>query len=345
MCKGPQTHGPVRKLYLLAILLLVLARLANGSPAVRAASALPEGWGLAARYPGDLGLAADAAVLLTEDFETGELSDLAQRWSNVSNRDGKVLAWSPDVPAASRGKRSLQMTATLGDNTGGHLYTRLPKAVDTAFARFYVKFPDPAAYIHHFVHLGGYNPATSWPQGGAGERPRGDDRITVGIEPHGHNGRYPAPGAWTFYTYWHEMKQSAGGRFWGNGLSPVEPALVPRGRWQCVEIMLKLNSAPERPDGELALWLDGKLVAHFVKGVARGPWTGMGFKLVDQGGEPFEGFRWRTSPALKINFLWLLHYVTENAYRQNRVADPPRSNQVWFDHIVVATHYIGPIKE
>jgi hypothetical protein len=284
-------------------------------------------------------------VLLAEDLESVSLDDLTKRWSSVSNQDGKVLAFSEDVPAASGGKRSLQMTATLGENTGGHLYTRLLRPVDKAFARFYVKFPEDAGYIHHFVHFGGYNPPTPWAQGGAGERPRGDERITVGIEPHGNYGRHAPPGAWTFYNYWHEMKISADGKYWGNGLQPVTPALVPRGRWQCVEIMLQLNSAPEQPDGELALWLDGKLQAHFVKGARRNRWTGMGFALVEQGGEPFEGFRWRTSTDLKINFFWLLHYVTENAPRQNKVANPPRLNRVWFDDIVVATEYIGPVKK
>ena len=45
-------------------------------------------------------------------------------------------------------------------------------------------------------------------------------------------------------------------------MRPAQPAQVPRGRWQCVEIMLKLNSAPDRADGELALWLDGKPIAR-----------------------------------------------------------------------------------
>ena len=327
---------------LLACGLLSLARMlpCPGAEPAR----LPEGFGLSAKHPNDTGIAGEPAVLLAEDFEKGTLADLKQHWSDVSNKDGKVLAFSEDVPLGSDGKRCIQMTATLGENTGGHLYTRLPRAVDKVFARFYVKFPEDTGYIHHFVHLGGYNPATTWPQGGAGERPRGDERITVGIEPHGHYGQHPAPGAWTFYTYWQEMKISADGKYWGNGLQGVGPAVVPRGRWQCVEVMLQLNSAPERADGELALWLDGKLEAHFVKGVQRGRWTGMGFKLVDAAGEPFEGFRWRKSPDLKINFFWLLYYVTENAARQNKVASPPRTNRVWFDDIVVATEYIGPIQ-
>jgi hypothetical protein len=307
------------------------------------ANHLPEGSGLAAKYPGDRGVERDSHVLLAEGFESGGVEDLGRRWSNVSNQDGKVLAFSADVPAASGGRRSLQMTATLGENTGGHLYRQLSHGVDRLFARFYVKFPADAEYIHHFVHLGGYHPPTPYPQGGAGERPRGDDRVTVGIEPHGGNGRFTPPGAWTFYNYWHEMKISADGRYWGNGIRPEPPALTPRNRWQCVEVMVKLNSAPEKPDGELALWLDGQRVMHVRQGTRRGTWTGMGFQVLQQGGEPFEGFRWRTSSDLKLNFFWLLHYVTENAAQQNHVANPSRLNRVWFDDIVVSTAYVGPI--
>lgn len=48
--------------------------------------------------------------------------------------------------------------------------------------------------------------------------------------------------------------------------------------------------------------------------------------------------------ALKTNFFWLLHYVTKGAARQNRVETPTRVNRVWFDHIVVVTEYIGPVR-
>jgi hypothetical protein len=128
-------------------------------------------------------------------------------------------------------------------------------------------------------------------------------------------------------------------------MHPARPALVPRDRWQAIEVMLKLNSEPEAADGELALWIDGQPVMRIARGVKRGPWSGMGFSLVDEGGEPFEGFRWRTSKDLKINFFWLLHYVTENAARQNRVKDPKPTNSVWFDDIVIATDYVGPTAE
>lgn len=305
---------------------------------------LPEGFGLAGKYPGDRGIEKDPSVLFAEDFEAGDLAELAKRWSDVSNKDGKVLAFSSDVPQSSRGRRSLQMTATLGQNTGGHLYKRLPREVEALFARFYVKFPPDAGYIHHFVHLGGYNPPTNYPQGGAGERPRGDDRITVGIEPWGDYGRHSPPGVWNFYAYWHEMKRSADGRYWGNSIQPEVPAVAPRGRWQCVEVMLKLNSAPEKRDGELALWLDGKLVMHVRRGTPRGEWTGMGFRVLKSGGEPFEGFSFRTDEKLKANFFWLLHYVTEDAVRRNKVASPSPVCRVLFDDIVVSTAYVGPVR-
>ena len=302
--------------------------------------------GLAAKYPLDSGLAKDPSVLWFEDFESGTLEEIGRRWDSISNDQGKVMDLVGDTPPGSAGKRSLRMTATLGENTGGHLYSRLARPAEKAFARFYVKFAEDAPYIHHFVTLGGYHPATAWPQGGAGEKPRGDDRFTVGIEPFGDYGKFPAPGAWNFYAYWADMKVSAGNRYWGNSITPAQPALVPRNRWQCVEMMIQCNSAPEKSDGALALWLDGELVMEIRPGTARGSWTGMGFPLKTSEGEskPFEGFRWRTDPDLKVNFFWLMHYVTEGPSRQNRVAKPNPINPVWFDHIVVATEYIGPIQ-
>jgi hypothetical protein len=297
--------------------------------------------GLASRYPGDDGIARDPSVLLAADFEGASLEHLARDWDDVSNAGGKVLSFVPDSPPGSPGRTSLQMEATLGENTGGHLYTRLPRGVDRIYARFYVKFKDPA-YTHHFVRVAGYNPPTRWPQGRAGTRPSGDDWLSVAIEPFGDRGRTPAPGRWGFYNYWHEMKQSAAGKSWGNGLGPAARPLIPLERWICIEIMVQLNE-PGLRNGELALWIDGVQQAHVRQGVRRTPWTGMGFDLLESGGEPFEGFSWRTGKELQINTFWLLHYVTESAYRQNGVADPPKTNRVRFDHVVLATEYVGPL--
>jgi hypothetical protein len=298
--------------------------------------------GIARLYPGDLGISQDPRVVFAEDFETGDLADLSKRWTEISNRDGMVLALDNEVPPHAIGRHSLQSTATLGKNTGGHLYRRLPEGFDKLHVRYYVKFPENSGYVHHFTALGGYHPPTDWPQGGAGTAPRGDDRIYIGIEPHNDYGRVRPPGHWSFYNYWHEMKRSADGRFWGNAISPQQLLLVPKNRWQCVEVMAKLNSAPDQSDGELSLWLDGELKMHVARGVRRGDWSGMGFKLPSEGGEAFEGFRWRTDPKLQLNFFWLLHYVTDYVVRE-RPEDGKRDHRVWFDNIVIATEYIGPL--
>lgn len=331
-----------------AVCLALAAPLAAAEPR----PPLPSGSGLAADYPGDEGIEQDAAVVWAERFEVDDLDQLAGRWESVSNANDAVLALDRDVerPVGSRGATALRMTAhpATGADTGGHLYSRLPEELERVFARFYVRFgPDATAYIHHFVHLGGYLPATPWPQGGAGSRPAGDERFTVGIEPTGANGRLDAPGLWTFYAYWCEMKVSAGGRYWGNGLRMVEDPVIPTETWQCIEVMLQLNH-PGRRDGELALWIDGKLAGHFHEGAPRGDWTGLGFQLKpadDAAAEPFEGLRWRTDERLKVNFLWLLHYVTDDNIRRNRVTEMPAGVPVWFDHIVVARDYIGPLAE
>ncbi len=308
------------------------------------ADKLPSGHGISRRHPADQKIMQHPAVLFAENFETGSIEQVVKRWGSANNKDGKVLGFAQDTMIRDAGRRCLEMTATLDANTGGNLYKKLDRGVDRAFARFYVKFPKHADYIHHFVTLGGYHPATNWPQGGAGQRPKGNDRFTVGIEPYGYRGRHKPPGAWNFYTYWHEMKVSTGGKYWGNSLSPQKPLLVPRDMWQCVEVMIQCNT-PGKRDGELALWLDGQPVMHIKQRTKRTRWTGMGFQLPTDPseGEPFEGFSWRSSKDLKVNFFWLLHYVTPDALRRNGVRELPKSVSVRFDNIVVATEYIGPL--
>lgn len=320
---------------------LIYARSAKSAP--EAAAALPAEAGLAAKYPGDRGIERDPAVVFTETFENGTVDEIGKRWGEIKNPNGNVMAFSREIPAGSAGRRSLEMTGTLGENSGGHLYTLLKPGLDRAFLRFYTRFAPDHGYEHHFVCLGGYNPPTPWPSPQAGARPRGDDRVMVFIDPVGWYGKYPPPGVWNLYTYWSEMKVSADGRYWGNCLQPAQPVPVARGRWQCVELMMQLNT-PDAADGVLGLWIDGKPVLHVAKGVRRGPWSGMGFNLMESGGEPFEGLRLRTSKALQINHLWLEHYIDAGAQQQNRLGNIPRVNRVCFDDIVVAKSYIGPLR-
>ncbi|TET31711.1 MAG: hypothetical protein E3J72_21430 [Planctomycetota bacterium] len=294
------------------------------------------GGGIADKYTGDEGIENDPDVVFAEMFEENTLDDVKANWEEA--KDDGVLSLSTDVPSNSPGTNSLLMTHTGGSgNTGGHLYSRLLPGYDQLYLRFYVKFDTACHPIHHFVHMGGYNPSSAWPQGGAGERPTGDDRLTTGIEPCGDKWR------WDFYSYWMEMRGNPGGpEFWGNDFINDENFTVERGKWLCVELMMKMNSPTTDKNGEQRMWIngqdwtkDGQLVSHLLKGSPKGNWVWDSFNP-DPVGTPFEGFRWRSSESLNLNFLWMLLYIT--------TAPPGHVSKVWFDHIVVATKYIGPLK-
>ena len=298
---------------------------------------LPEGRkGLAAHYPGDRGIENDPAVLFTEFFEHEDLDALDARWDEVKNREG--LSYSEDVPPGSTG-RSLVMTHVGGEGTGSHLYRRLLPGHQTVFARFYVKFDGDCAPIHHFgTHLGGFDPPTPWPQGGAGIRPDGSKRFTSGVEPYGGDWR------WDFYTYWQGMHVHGDGNYWGTPFLAhgARPSVI-RDQWISVEMMLHMNDPVEAANGEQAFWIDGELfsrggqvVSHAGEGFPRGRWTG-GWWSPDAGAKgAFEGFRWRSVKRLAVNYLWTYLYITK--------AEKGHVSRVYFDHIVVARKYIGPLE-
>jgi hypothetical protein len=315
---------------------------------VIAADSLPAGPGLAAKYPGDAGIELDARVVQVEKFEQGSVAALAGQWEAVMAPDD--MSFTADVPAGSAGRQSLLMDRQSG--SGGSLYRRLKNAAggfghDRIFARYYVKFAEDCAELHHFgTCIGGNLPATPWPSVKAGIRNDGAKSFWSGIEPFGR------AWVWDFYTYWCEMRGSPPrGQTWGNSFIHDPKLAVERGRWICVEQMIQMNDVGDT-NGEQALWLDGKLVAHLGKGFPRGRWTfdkfepgkgGDGVRWNDalgdrehldvaEGGAPFDGYRWRTVPGLNVNFVWLYVYAT----KEGRI-------RVNFDDVVVATEYVGPL--
>ena len=329
----------MRDLLKLSVISLALSLLAT--PALGAD-------GIAGKYHRDQGIENDPDVVFSETFDTGSIVALAKRWESVQNEN--IMSLSSDVPEESGDSKSLLMTHVGGTGNGAHLYRQLKPGYDKLHVRFYVKFDSNCAPIHHFFHVGGYNPETAWPQGGAGTRPRGDERFSTGVEPFGDNWR------WDFYSYWMEMRGSPPrGQTWGNSFIHDQAFKVRHDTWTCVELMMKMNDVDDT-NGEMALWIDGKLASHLGKGFPKGKWIydkflpGQGSEGVrwsdekraserlefPNGGLPFEGFRWRRDERLKINFLWVLLYITK--------APQDDVSKVWFDNIVVAKNYIGPIE-
>ena len=104
---------------------------------------------------------------------------------------------------------------------------------------------------------------------------------------------------------------------------------------------MKMNEPVSSSNGAQALWIDGRpwekdgqVTSSLGAGFPRGKWVWDSFNP-DPRGEPFEGFQWRNTEDLKLNFLWLLVYITK--------APPGHISRVWFDNIVAAREYIGPM--
>ncbi len=316
------------------------------------------GPGIAAEYPGDQGLAQDRRVVVYENFEQArQIADFKKKpWTSISNK-ADALSLSEMVPSHSKGKQSLLITAKRGKNSGGHLYVNLGKnGHDKLHARYYVRFAKDAGYMHHFTYLRAVGDPKPWPMGAAGIRPKGDQRFSTGFEPNANNKTLSPPGFWNFYTYWHQMRSyqnndGSGDKCYGNIFAELKPTQIPRGEWMCIEFMIKANSKPDTYDGELAFWMDGELKAHWKEGGYKGAWLRDNFRPGRTPNKAFEGFNFRSTDALKLNAFCLENYVSEGVFKRtekDQKANPAlgmntQELKVWFDDVVVATEYIGPI--
>ena len=107
--------------------------------------------GIGTNYPGDTEIGSHPAVIFAENFEGKE--DFRNRWDEVRDKDGAVLKRvDPEDGKQRLGKNCMEVTATLGENTGGGI-TRWFKSSPTIYIRFYTKFHPQCDYIHHFVTL------------------------------------------------------------------------------------------------------------------------------------------------------------------------------------------------
>jgi hypothetical protein len=287
------------------------------------------GNGLAKNYLFDEDILLDSAVLFASDFEKD-----FNGWSKHNPNISKIIA-NPDL--AFSGNRVLKSTATKGVNEGGDVDYNISPGQDKIYLRFYTKFDESTVTPHHFVKIRAFQDGF-WTN--AGQRPPGDKGFWTGIEPTSSN-------TWYFYTYWHEMHswQSKEGNtdgranpYYGNNFNVPDQTPFKKGDWICVEAMLKANSTGKN-DGEQAFWINGVKIGHWKKGEPRGAWANDKFIIGDSNSGQFEGFNWRTSKNLKINQIALQWYVSAGRM-DNAIQD---DNSVFFDNVVIATKYIGPM--
>ena len=287
--------------------------------------ATPTGPGFSALYPGDFDIDSHPSVLFYEDFEQSSVSALTQRWDDVSRAD--TLSLTGDVPADARpGSQALDMFVPAGNGiTGVTLYQRLPTQQGTVYVRYYAKYDNRSDYHHAGMWLGGYNPSSPWPLGTAGQKPNGSDFFHNALEPFNgtleldHYAQWPGMGCWrpTPDCYGNDLM---------NGARPR----VGSDQWNCIELMLKVNT-PGQSNGEAAVWINDQLIQHLRPGAPLLDKFGNDSWGPSQNGQPFPGFNWRSSQALGLNWIWLDFYV-----------DSGPSSMSW-DQVVVANERIGCI--
>jgi len=276
---------------------------------------------IAGKYPNDAGIEKDSRVLFADNFEAGDL----KKW------DEKRWTITVTNEAPNSGRHCVYIPMERGKNQGGDAIKWFMPGADKVHARFYVKFSANYQYNHHFMWLGANQAKNRWSAfGKAGKKPDGT-YYSTGMEPWFAWGKNPPPGEVNLYSYFmdmvpdHRMKD----KYWGNQFFPPGPergeaagpkrVIPPLDKWHCWEFMIQANTAPEKADGAQAMWVDGKLAGEFT------------------------GIRWRTDMDLKVNCLWMEHFGYDEG-------DPTKqywkdSQAVWFDDVVVATEYIGPIRK
>jgi hypothetical protein len=291
---------------------------------------LPEGHGLAGKYPGDQDIERDPAVVFADGFETYPTGALPggfrkgneKRWDN----SGGLCRVSDAADEVNGGGQALEMLIRRpGDEPGGAgVQKHFDEGFDTLFLRYYAKF-DACNDLHHGgAHNGGGIDARApgMPQACPGVRPDGAAKFGVLLDTWRSRPEVPSPGPLVTYVY--HLDQ--GGR-WGDQFFPSgrvvpnrvgifgdefvpRPDFIPeQGPWQCYELMVHAN-APGSRDGRIAFWVDGRLLADF------------------------PNLRLRNVSSLKANSIHLGVYT----HNRRTVTDVIMR----FDDVVAATAYVGP---
>jgi hypothetical protein len=281
--------------------------------------------GLSARYPGDVGIAGDPDVIFADDFESyGQASDLTQKWDNFFQASQTRIETDPANVKA--GQKALeftlpQQTAELSNGVQKILTTEL----DLLYLRFYSKF-DGSFDVTGSSHNGGginahyFNGFTATP----GVPANGTNKFLIEYECWRGEAADTSPGLLNVYLYYPEQRSNYGDHFFPDGLvdpntsipNNFGPQFVPRpdvtpelGRWYEYEVMLKANT-PGARDGRVTLWLDGNVIGDF------------------------PNLRLRDVDTLKIDrFNLSLHAGT----------NPAGVTHKWYDNVVAAKSYIGPM--
>jgi len=282
---------------------------------------LPQGNGLAARYPGDAGIASDPDVIFVDNFESyTNASGLWGKWSNLYQASNTRIA--TESGNFFGGGKALEFT--IPPLTNAEVANAVEKTVspelDVLFLRYYTKY-DLAFNFAGSSHNGG---AISAHYCCPGVKADGYNKFGASYEASRFDTSIRNPGELNAYVYHPDQRDGYGDHFYPNGtITPYSsnppftfgPEFVPRpqvvpvlGRWYAFELMVKANTPGQR-DGRIALWLDGNLIADFLN------------------------LRLRETTSLTIDHFSLQFHMKGNN---------PGIVRQWYDNVVAARSYIGP---
>lgn len=284
---------------------------------------LPEGnSGIAARHPGDDGIAADPDVIFFDDFEGYRtVGELTTRWNEMFHASNFRLATEADNRFA--GAKALEISVPAGTaEVANELRKTISPTQDTLFIRAYTMWhPDNSVVgsSHNGVHASANYCCAGVPADGR-------NKFNVSADVFRLDGSVPNPGQTTVYIYHPEQRSEWGDYWYPDGrIIPFDsirgdfgpdfvqrPNFVPKlGRWYSWEMMVKANTPGQR-DGRIAIWVDGALVADW------------------------QNVRLRDVSTLKMNLVSIDMHA--NAQR----SAPLRK---YYDNVVVARSYIGPVAQ
>ena len=284
--------------------------------------------GIASRYPNDVGIENDPDVILFDGFESyTSPSQLFTKWDQAGRQANLRIATEPGNCVG--GHKSLEMKLPISANeTSNGVAKRLSPEEPVLFIRAYTKF-DPGFDVrgssHNGLRISGHYPGPGHPP-----PPDGTGFFLFTVQNHkAGNGRggEVQPGYGAVYSYWPHQRSNYGDHWYpdgwvipgGWGLWIIYPNQYPdfsalsnwqpqRGIWYCYELMVKTNTIG-RNDGVVAYWIDGNLAGYF---------PDLFIRSID---------------SLKIDFATLNLHATSSA----------RVNKKWYDNVVIARSYIGPI--
>jgi hypothetical protein len=276
--------------------------------------------GIAARYPGDVGIGSDPTVIFADDFESySSAANLTSRWNQAYQTANIRIA--TESGRFFSGRKALEFTVPQQSTEVGNAVVKyVGPTRDILFLRYYAKF-DKGFNVVGSSHNGNNISAKYCCPGVPAD---GYNKFSVSYEAWRGGTATANPGKLNAYVYHAEQRDVWGDHFFPTGFvmpySPVPfdfgPEFVPRpdvipelDRWYCYEVMVKANTPGQR-DGRIALWLDGKLIADF------------------------PNLRLRETDELKIDRFTIGLHVGSNTLAVAKK---------WYDNVVAATSYIGPM--